>query len=413
MNNRMQTTLPSELDQQLLSPAFYHNPYPLYAQLRQDAPVVWSERMGAWLITRYDDVLATLRDTQHFSSQGRMLAALDRLAPDERAQLQPFEQHFTGGLINSDPPDHTRLRTLINKAFSPRMVEQLRGRVATLVNEFLDAVQARGAMDVIADLAYPLPATVIAEMLGAPGADRERFKRWSEGIFAIQGRGRLTFAQLAQAQEHLLAFRAYLRGLIAARRAQPHDDLLGQLVAVEMAGDRLSEAELLTTCVTLLTAGHETTTNLIGNTLYTLLQHPDQLQAICQESALLPTAIEEVLRFESPLQRNPRRLAQDYEYAGQAMRKGDFVLQMLGSANRDPAIFAAADHFDSQRQPNRHVAFGFGLHFCLGAPLARLEAPIAVQLILERLSNLRLAQPAAPWLHHNLVRGLASLPVVF
>jgi cytochrome P450 len=269
----MQTTLSPELDQQLLSPAFYHNPYPLYARLRQEAPVVWSERVGAWLITRYEDVITTLRDAQHFSSQGRMLAALDRLSADERAQLQPFEQHFTGGLINSDPPDHTRMRTLINKAFSPRMVEQLRGRVATLVNEFLDAVQDRAAMDVIADLAYPLPATVIAELLGAPGADRERFKGWSEGIFAIQGRGRLTFAQLAQAQEHLLAFRAYLRGLIAARRARPHDDLLGQLVAVEMADDRLSEAELLTTCVTLLTAGHETTTNLIGNTLYTLLQH--------------------------------------------------------------------------------------------------------------------------------------------
>ena len=409
----MQTILSSELDQQLLAPAFYHNPYPLYAQLREEAPVVWSERLGAWLIARYDDVLTTLRDTQHFSSQGRMLAALDRLSPDERAQLQPFAQHFTGGLINADPPDHTRMRTLINKAFSPRMVEQLRQRVETLVNEFLDAVQDRGAMDVIADLAYPLPATVIAEMLGAPGEDRERFKRWSEGIFAIQGRGRLTFAQLAQAQAHLLAFRTYLRGLIAARRERPHDDLLGQLVTVEMAGDRLSEAELLTTCVTLLTAGHETTTNLIGNTLYTLLQHPDQLHAIRQEPALLPNAIEEVLRFESPLQRNPRRLAQDYEYGGQLMRKGDFVLQMLGSANRDPAIFPAADHFDSQRQPNRHVAFGFGLHFCLGAPLARLEAPIAVQLILERLPKLRLAQPTAQWMHHSLVRGLASLRVVF
>lgn len=223
----------------------------------------------------------------------------------------------------------------------------------------------------------------------------------------------MTFAQLTQAQEHLLAFRAYLRGLIAARHARPHDDLLGQLVTVEMAGDRLSEAELLTTCVTLLTAGHETTTNLIGNTLYTLLQHPDQLQAIRQEPARLPNAIEEVLRFESPQQRNPRRLAQDYTYEGHLMGKGDFVLQMLGSANRDPAIFADADHFDSQREPNRHVAFGFGLHFCLGAPLARLEAPIAVQLILERMPKLRLAQPTAQWMQHSLVRGLASLPVVF
>lgn len=409
----MRTTLPPALDDALVSPAFYQNPYPLYEQLRADLPVVWSERMGAWLLARYDDVIATLRDTEHFSSRGRLLAALDRLTPDERAQLQPFENHFTGGLINSDPPDHTRMRALINKAFSPRMVEQMRSRVAALVNEFLDVVQNQGSMDVIKDLAYPLPATVIAEMLGAPAADRDRFKVWSEAIFAIQGRGRLTFAQLAHAQEHLLQFRAYLRGLIAIRRQTPHDDLLGQLVAVEMAGDRLTEAELLTTCVTLLTAGHETTTNLIGSTLYTLLRHPETLQAVQENPALLPTAIEEVLRFESPLQRNPRRLAQDYEYGGQAMKKGDFVLQMLGSANRDPVIFPDADHFDIYRQPNRHVAFGFGLHFCLGAPLARLEAPIAVQLVLERMHRLQLATTTPNWMHHNLVRGLASLVVVF
>ena len=409
----MRAILSPTLDQQLLSPAFYQQPYPLYTQLRAEAPVVWSERVGAWLLTRYADVVATLRDAQHFSSQGRLLAALDPLSPDERAHLQPFENHVTGGVINSDPPTHTRMRTLINKAFSPPVIEQMRARVVTLVNEFLDVVQARGTMDVIADLAYPLPATVIAELLGAPAEDRDRFKRWSQAIFAIQGRGRLTFAQLAHAQEHLLQFRAYLRELIAVRRQVAHDDLLGQLVAVEMEGDRLTEAELLTTCVTLLTAGHETTTNLIGSTLYTLLCHTDQLGAMRANPALLPNAIEEVLRFESPLQRNPRRLAQDYEYGGQMMRKGDFVLQILGSANRDPAIFVDADRFDSLRQPNRHVAFGFGLHFCLGAPLARLEAPIAVQLLLERMPKLRLAQTTPDWMQHSLVRGLASLPVLF
>lgn len=409
----MFAALSPTLDEELVSPAFYQNPYPLYARLRTEAPVVWSERMGAWLLTRYADVIATLRDAEHFSSRGRLLAALDRLTPTERAQLQPFENHFTGGLINSDPPDHTRMRTLINKAFSPRMVDQMRSRVERLVNEFLDGVQQQRTMDVIKDLAYPLPATVIAEMLGAPAADRDRFKGWSEAIFAIQGRGRLTFAQLAHAQEHLLQFRDYLRELIAVRRETPHDDLLGQLVAVEMAGDHLTEAELLTTCVTLLTAGHETTTNLIGSTIYTLLRHPEQLQAIRHDPTLLPDAIEEVLRFESPLQRNPRRLAQEYEYGGQPMKKGDFVLQMLGSANRDPAVFTGADQFDLHRQPNRHVAFGFGLHFCLGAPLARLEAPIAVQLVLERMPRLQLATATPAWMHHNLVRGLAALPVLF
>lgn len=244
----------------------------------------WSAALGGWVLTRYDDVLASICDTRHFSSRGRMLATVERVPADQQAQLKPLEGHFTVGLISADPPDHTRLRSLVNTAF---------------------AAQARPAIDIIRDLAYPLPAIVIAELLGAPPDAHDLFKTGSNGILSFQGRGVVTPAQMADAQTHLLEMRAFLRDLLAQRRRQPQSDLLSRLVAAETEGDRLTKAELMTTRVTLLTAGHETTTNLIGNGVYTLLRHPDQLHRLQNEPALLPTAIEGMLRFESPLQRNP------------------------------------------------------------------------------------------------------------
>lgn len=408
----MTGTISAAFDQQLISPAFYANPYPFYHQLRTEAPVSWSAALGGWVLTRYQDVIASLRDTRYFSSRGRMLAALERFPDDTRVALRPLEDHFAVGLISSDPPDHTRLRALINKAFTPRVVEQLRPRIQALVDELLDVAQARGPIDLIRDLAYPLPATVIAELLGASPEDRDRFKVWSDGILSFQGRGVVTPAQMAHAQTHLLEMRAFLGDLLEQRRRAPREDLLSRLVEAESAGERLTEAELMTTCVTLLTAGHETTTNLIGNGLYTLLRYPDQLALLRANPALLPTAIEEMLRYESPLQRNPRRIAEDVVFGGQPMRQGDFVLQILGAANRDPAVFPDPDRFDIARQPNRHIAFGFGIHFCVGAPLARLEAPVAISTVLRRLPRLELAGPPVQWYEHGLLRGIRSLPVV-
>jgi cytochrome P450 len=409
----MPATLRPALDEQLVSPAFYQNPYPFYEQLRAEAPVVYSEALGGWLLTRYDDVLATLHDPRRFSSQGRMLAALERLPNGSRAHFKLFEDHFSIGLISSDPPNHTRLRGLVNKAFTPRAIEQLRPRIQQLVDEMLDAVEPSGRLDIVRDLAYPLPAIVIAEMLGAPPEAREDFKVWSDGILAFQGTGVVTPEVLAYAQQHLQTMRAFLMELLVERRQRPQDDLLSRLAAAEMEGDRLTEAELLTTCVTLLTAGHETTTNLIANGLYTLLCHPEQLEQLRANPSLMPTAIEELLRFESPLQRNPRRVAEDLEYGSAHMRRGDYVLQILGAANRDPAIFAEAGSLRLTRQPNRHLAFGFGLHFCVGAPLARLEGPIAIGTVLRRLPGLRLAAETVEWQPHGLLRGLAALPARF
>jgi cytochrome P450 len=408
----MRTTMPPDLDEQLLSPAFYQDPYPIYDRLRAEAPVAWSETLGAWVLTRYDDVLATLHDPRRFSSQGRLSAALERFPPEVRARFKPLEDHFGIGLIGSDPPGHTRMRALINKAFVPRLIEQMRPRLQALIDDLIDAALPRGAMEMVGDLAYPLPATVIAELFGAPPSARDDFKRWSSGILAFQGSGVVSAERIEGSQRDLLEMRAFLAELIAVRRARPRDDLLSRLVEAEMEGDRLTPAELLTVGVTILTAGHETTTTLIGNGLYTLLRHPDALDQLRRQPALMPGAIEEVLRFEGPLQRNPRRAAVDLELGGQRLRQHDYLLPLLGAANRDPAVFAEPGRFDITRQPNRHLAFGMGIHFCVGAPLARLEGELALNTLLRRLPGLRLNGPVE-WEAHNLFRQLRALPVAF
>jgi cytochrome P450 len=408
----MNTVVRPKLDEQLVSPAFYQDPYPVYDQLRVESPVAWSESLRSWVLTRYDQCVATLLDTDNFSSQGRALAALENFSPELRAEFKPLEAHFTGGLISSDPPKHTRLRALITKAFVPRVIEAMRPRLQELIDALVDGVEQRGEMNVLRDVAYPLPAIVIAEMLGAPPEDREKFKNWSDGIVAFQGTGLVSAEMMRGSQNDLLAMRGYLANLLAERRHVPHNDLLGRLVEAEMEGDRLSQAELLTTCVTLLTAGHETSTTMIANGLYTLLNHTEQLAQLRANPELMATAVEEMLRYESPLQRNPRRVSADVTYAGQRMRRGDCVLQFIASANRDPEVFPDPHRFDITRQPNRHLAFGLGPHFCIGAPLARLELSIALNTILRRLPGLR-RNGAVEWEQHSLFRTLQALPVAF
>lgn len=409
----MTVTTLDHLDRQLATPTFVADPYPTYHRLREEDPVHWSETVGAWLLTRYDDVSTTLRDSRHFSSSGRFSAVLEGLSREERTAVRPLEDHFTVGLLGSDPPDHTRLRGLINRAFTPRVVEGLRPRVQQIVDGLLDAAAPCGEMDLVRDFAYPLPATVIAELLGAPPDAQDDFKDWSDGILAFQGIGRATPELLARSQRDLLAMRAFLTDLLAERRVTPREDLLSRLVAAETEGQKLSEAELLTTCVTLLTAGHETTTNLIANGLLTLLRHPEQCQRLREEPELMATAVEEMLRFESPLQRNPRRVGADIELRGKHLRQGEFLFQVLGAANRDPEQFPDPDRFDIARQPNRHVAFGYGIHFCLGAPLARLEASIAIGTLLRRFPEIQLGTETGSWQQHGLLRALTSLPVTF
>jgi len=406
----------SILDQSVNAPGFFDNPYPVYQRLRSEDPVHWSELWQAWVVTRYDDVMAILRDPDHFSNAGRQARLLDRFPAEAQAKLQPLAQHYaTGGLINSDPPTHTRLRALINKAFTPRMVEHMRARIQEIVDELLNAVLDKEQMDAILDLAYPLPAIVIAEMLGAPKEDRDRFKIWSEDINAFLGTGRPRVDYADRAQQSLLEMKAYMRHLLTDRQQQPQDDLLTGLATAEEQGHVLGEDELLATCVTLLIAGHETTTNLIGNGLLALFDHPDQLEKLKDDPSLIHGAVEEVLRYDGPVHSLKRVTTGDVEFGGRQIKKGELVYAMLGAANRDPAQFSKPNLFNitRSRRENRHIAFGYGIHFCLGAPLARLEAPIALNAMLQRLEGLRPAQNPPIWQKNMSIRGLASLPVRF
>lgn len=404
------------LDRHLNLPGFFANPYPIYGRLQTQDPVHWSDHWQAWVITRYDDVMTILRNPAHFLNAGRQERLLAQLPREARDELQPLAQHYAqGGLINSDPPLHTRLRGLVNKAFTTRAVERLRSQIQAIVNQQIDTIQSAGQMDVIRDLAYPLPAIVIAEMLGVPAGDREQFKQWSEMINTFLGAGRPGVEVADRAQQSLLQMKSYLGSLLAERRRQPQDDLLSGLALAEEAGEMLSEEELLATCVTLLIAGHETTTNLIGNGLLALLHHPDQLRKLRDNPDLVTGAVEELLRYDGPVHSLKRIAADDIEFNGQRLKRGQLLYAMLGAANRDPTQFTEPERLNIMRprRENRHIAFGYGIHFCVGAPLARLEAPIALNTMLSRLPDLRLSTTLPVWQKNMAVRGVKSLPIAF
>lgn len=401
------------LENLLTAPEFEQNPYPVYRRLQAEAPVYWSEAWGCWLLSRYDDVVNTLRDHQRFSSVGRLTSVMEQELPEPLlAQIQPLVRHYSTGLINVDPPDHTRLRALVHKAFTPRVIEQLRGHIQNIVDELLDKTVAAGRMEVVQDLAYLLPVTVIAELMGVPPADRDRFKFWSGRIVEFMATPRPTPEVMLRSQNALLELREYFRRIFAERRRAPREDLISALVAVEEAGDKLTEEELLSTCVTILIGGHETTTNLIASGLLALLQHVDELEKLKANPDLIGPAVEEFLRYEGPFQRNRRIATQDISLDGQEIKQGDLVVQFLGAANRDPAQFPDPDRLDIARSPNKHVAFGYGAHFCLGAALARLEAPVAINTVLRRMPNLQLATDTLEW-QNTVFRGLKALPVKF
>ena len=383
------------------------DPYPHYRRLRERDPVHRSRLAQGWVLTRYDDVAAVLRDPRFSVDRSLAFPGSDPTAPD--GGFGPFFGSLSRTILFKDPPDHTRLRTLVSTAFTPRAVELLRPRIQEIVDELLDAAKQRGSMDVIPDLAVPLPVIVIAELLGIPPEDRERFKGWShvvaEGLEPVLDRNVIRRAN-AVTQE----LEGYFADIIRERRAHPREDIISRLVAAEEAGDRLDEAEMLAFCQLLLVAGNETTTNLIGNGLLALLRHPDQLQRLRDDPALVESAVEELLRFDSPVQMTGRIALQDLELGGRPIGKNTFVLPLIGAANRDPLQFADPDRLDIGRRDNRHLSFGQGIHYCLGAPLARAEAQIAFGRLIERSARIELASPPR-WRHTITLRGLASLPV--
>lgn len=410
----MSVALNSEIDSLLVSEAFLDDPYPVYERLTATEPVYWSEAWNCWLVTSYDDNMAIFRDPERFGNGERFNGVFSVLPDDLRQELNLLEHHFVraGGLIHSDPPNHTRLRKLVHLAFTPRAIREMTAQIEAIVTQLLDAVQAQGHMDVIRDFAYPLPATVIARTLGVPEEDIGYFKQWSFDVLQFQTTGQASPKALRLSQEALAGMRSYLKQLAVARRTEERDDLMSALVKAEDDGDKLTEDEMLATCVTLMIAGHETTTNLIANGMLLLLENPEQLEHLRADRLLMAAAVEEFLRYESPIQRNRRVVRCDTTYAGKDMQKGQVLFQMLGAANRDPKIFRDAQTLDITRDPNPHIAFGFGIHFCLGAPLARLEAPIALNAILDRMPNIRLTDAKLEW-EPTIMRGMRELPVVF
>ena len=402
------------LEQELSTAAFFADPYPAYHRLRALAPVFWSETWQAWVVTRFADVLAVLHDAARFSNHGRQTLLLQRLTPEVRASLVALEDHYAqGGLSNLDPPAHTRLRALISKAFTPRTIEAMRADIETLVDDLLDAHTGSPGFDLIRDFAYPLPALVIARLLGLPAEDCDQFKQWSDEVTAFLGTAHATPDSAVQGQASLVSLRAYLADQVNRRRSQPGPDLLSALLAAQERGQVLSAGELLGTCVTLLLGGHETTTNLIGNGMLALLRHPDQWRQF-DDDDLLPGAVDELLRYDSPVQRAWRVVTEDLVLNGQPIARGQLVFAMLGAANRDPEQFAMPDQLDVSRRSERHLSFGYGIHYCLGAPLAKLEAAIALRALRLRWPAMRLPAGSRPdWKANMAFRGLRSLPVSF
>ncbi len=388
------------------------NPYPFFQRLRSEDPIHWCAPLNSWLLTSFADASLALRDARLSSKRADFFVSQ---APEElRAKLDPLSRHLSKWVVLSDAPDHTRLRALVSKAFTPSVIQGMQGRIQEIVNGLIDEIQGKGETDLIRDFAYRLPATVISEILGLPNERHDDFRRWSEDIGAFSQGSSLSFSETAeQAQKSLLEMTNYFRGIMDERRRQPREDLISAMIRAKEQGDTLSEDELLSMCSLLFVAGHDTTRNLIGNGVLALLQNPSQLTRLKDDPSLVTSAVEEFLRFDTSVQRQTRVAKEDFELGGKSIRKGQAVLAMLGAANRDPQQFTDPDRLDIARHPNRHVAFGTGIHFCLGAPLARLEAPIAFNSILARLPKISLATSVVEWRESIGVRGLKTLPVIF
>ena len=395
----------------ILSPQFKANPFPFFAKLRLEQPVYRTtlpDKTQVWLVTRYDDVNLLLKDPR-FAKDRRNAMTPEQLR--KQPWVPPMFRPLERTMIDLDPPDHSRLRQLVQKAFSARLIEQMRARVQTLADELLDRAASKTEMDLIRDYALPLPMTLITEILGVPTRDRDRFHKWSKVIVSVN-----QFNSNWRVIPAVWMFDRYLRKFLRIRRAVPKDDLVSALIQADEAGDSLSEDELLAMVFLLLVAGHETTVNLIGSGVLELLQNPDQMDKLRRDPSLIRPAIEELLRFTSPVFMSTERYArEDLVIHDVTISRGEMTLGVIGSANRDETVFDNPDTLVIAREDNKHLSFGHGIHFCLGAPLARLEAQIAINTLLQRMPDLRLklAAEALSWRPSLILRGLEALPVTF
>jgi cytochrome P450 len=403
--------LPAARKYDLYSQATKNDPFPVFAAMQRDDPVFCQpgldDKTMIWFLTRFEDVQAMLQDAATFVRDPR-----NALAAGSVPEMDGLEALLNNHMLNKDGEEHRRLRNLISQAFTPARVKNLRPRVQAIADELIARVHAHRRMDFIADYAYQLPTIVIAELLGIPSEDREHFKAWSNAVVSPA----LTEEQQARAGQLITEFVTYLRELFVKRRVTPRDDLVTALLQAEESGERLSEPELFSTMVLLIIAGHETTLNLIGNALLTLLRQPETLERLKAHPEQMPAALEEFLRFESPVERALARwAATDTTLHGQQIRRGDLVIGIIGAANRDPGRFENPEVLDLDRPAQRHLAFGHGLHYCLGAPLARLEGEIALNTVLQRLPNIRLEDETSElvWQTTPMFRGLTALRVAW
>lgn len=373
------------------------DPYPLYDLLRQAGPVQWLDPLGYWVVVGHPEVLAVLRHPRLSSDRSRW----------DAYELPPGEDRPAGGMVVMDPPDHTRLRGLVQQAFTPRMLELLRPRIEELVDRMLGEAEERGSIDLMADFGAPLPAIVLAELLGVPSEDQEFFRQYATAH--IESIDPVSHAVSEEGMAARMTLHRYLEDIITQRRRQPREDLISGLIEAEEQGDRLDGRELMEMCLLLLVAGIETTGNLVGNGMNALFDHPDQFARLRGEPGLIDTAIEELVRYDAPIQLAGRVPMEDVELEGHTFRKGQMIGVILGAANRDPRAFEEPNRLDLARTPNPHVAYGRGIHFCIGAPMARIEGRIAISALVSRFPGLHRA--GEPRRRENLhVRGFSSLP---
>jgi unspecific monooxygenase len=404
---------------ELNRPDFIFDPYPLLTELREQTPIFWEPRWRKLFFTRYEDIAFLLRDKRLGRSMLHILSQEELGWPPPDPRLTAFNQFQNHIVMEQEPPDHTRLRGLVSKAFTPQRVEGMRAKITAIVNRLLAQVQANGQMDLLRDFAEPLPVTVIAELLGVPEAYRQQLRPWSAAIVKMY-EVNTSDAQAQAAEQAVTDFSNLLRVLADERRRQPQDDLITALVQAEEQGDRLTEAELIANCIFLLNAGHEASVNGLTGGMLALFRNPDQLHllkaAAQQDNApLFRTAVEELLRYDTPLPLFERWVLQDFTYNGVELKRGTEVALLYASGNRDPRRFPLADHLDVTRSDNPHLTFGLGTHYCLGAPLARLELQVALETLLRRLPTLQLAIPDQHVQYNGgfVIRGLSALPVLW
>jgi cytochrome P450 len=386
--------------------------FPVYDRLRTEDPVHWSEILNSWVITRYDDVHAGFVDER--LSANRIPVIMSQVPEDMRERVQPLENHFRKWMGMNDPPEHTKLRNRITPSFAPKVIGLMKDPIQSIVDGLLDAVEPQGRMDLMNDFAFKLTATVICDMLGIPREDQNRFRSQSEDIMKFLGGSPATMAQsIEQSQKGLMELVPYFKSLINERRQTPRDDLISRFVQLEKTGDGFNDEDLVAMCIFLFFAGHETTMNLVGNGFLAMFQNPAEMEKLKQDPALLPSAVEEFLRYYSSLQRQVRYVKEDLEIRGREIHKGQGIMLMQGAANRDSAEFTDPNRLDITRKPNRHLAFSVGTHFCLGAPLARLEGRIAFGTVLERFPEIRLECPVEELEWHPTMTFLSmkSMPV--